>query len=456
MNLNLSTSNFFKELAQDNVQVSVIMPVYNGENCIERSVKSVLSQTDINVELICIDDGSSDNSVNILNNLHNKDNRLIVLKQNHQGAGTARNLGIEHAKGQFIAFMDADDYYPNKKVLSTLYGKACEKKVKVCGGSIIGNLEKENRTLDLDKNILQESLPFSEQKFENGYSFKESRLFYFKDYQFSFGYQRFIFDGQLIKENHICFPDYLRGQDPPFFIEAMLKANEFFALNVPTYVYIIGYKKVNWTKQKIIGYLSSINHCLDIALKNEFSELKKFWVIEFFKFTYNLLNLEQLFDRDIHKLFIKIKNKIIFFSNTQKELYEKISKSNSFEKFNKLLEVHEHSSQVPKKAIIWGIKNEYEQIKNSIYIACRKNLLDIVGYCCRKNDIDSELFNGRKVFNSDNLHKENFDLIIIANFGSFKTIKNIAEEVIKKSQNTKAKILSYRELLTPPSSNIFE
>ena len=73
MNLNLSTSNFFKELAQDNVQVSVIMPVYNGENCIERSVKSVLSQTDINVELICIDDGSSDNSVNILNNLHNKE-----------------------------------------------------------------------------------------------------------------------------------------------------------------------------------------------------------------------------------------------------------------------------------------------------------------------------------------------------------------------------------------------
>lgn len=87
--------------------VSVILPVYNGEDSILKAVHSVLGQTHRNLELIVVDDGSTDNTPALLTGL--SDERLTVLRQSNQGVSAARNRGLSHARGDYIGFIDSDD-----------------------------------------------------------------------------------------------------------------------------------------------------------------------------------------------------------------------------------------------------------------------------------------------------------------------------------------------------------
>ena len=92
------------------VKVSVIMPVYNCEDFLQVSVESILNQTLSDLELICVDDGSSDNSLNILKEYEKQDSRVKVYSLNHLGGGDARNFALSHICGEYLYFMDADDY----------------------------------------------------------------------------------------------------------------------------------------------------------------------------------------------------------------------------------------------------------------------------------------------------------------------------------------------------------
>lgn len=90
-----------------NPEVSVVMSVYNGEKYLREAIESILNQTFTNFEFIIIDDGSSDESVNIIKSLN--DSRIVFLQQENKGLATALNRGIRAAKGKYIARMDADD-----------------------------------------------------------------------------------------------------------------------------------------------------------------------------------------------------------------------------------------------------------------------------------------------------------------------------------------------------------
>lgn len=91
--------------------VSVIMPVYNNEKYLEQCLDSILHQTLKNIEIICIDDGSSDGSPEILKDFAARDNRIKLLHQENSGAGAARNFGLEQASGTFLSFLDSDDFF---------------------------------------------------------------------------------------------------------------------------------------------------------------------------------------------------------------------------------------------------------------------------------------------------------------------------------------------------------
>lgn len=91
------------------VKISVVMPVYNAEQFLKESVNSILNQTFGDLELICVDDGSSDNSLDILNEFKNNDNRVRIFSLDHQGGGNARNYGLTQIKGKYLYCMDADD-----------------------------------------------------------------------------------------------------------------------------------------------------------------------------------------------------------------------------------------------------------------------------------------------------------------------------------------------------------
>lgn len=107
------------------IKVSVIVPVYNEELHLRQCMDSICSQTLKEIEIICVDDGSTDNSLGILREYAQKDVRISVFTQQNLFAGAARNAGMRHATGKYLSFLDSDDYY-EPDMLEKMYSKAEE------------------------------------------------------------------------------------------------------------------------------------------------------------------------------------------------------------------------------------------------------------------------------------------------------------------------------------------
>ena len=90
------------------IKVSLIVPVYNTDKYLKKCLDSLLNQTLKDIEIIIINDGSKDNSDNIINSYHDK--RIKYFKQENKGIGKTRNLGIKKSQGEYLAFVDSDDY----------------------------------------------------------------------------------------------------------------------------------------------------------------------------------------------------------------------------------------------------------------------------------------------------------------------------------------------------------
>ena len=93
-----------------NPLISIIIPIYNVENFLTKTLKSVQNQTFTNFEAICINDGSTDNSADIVKSFADADKRFKWINQENQGVAAARNYGIQTAEGKYIMFLDGDDY----------------------------------------------------------------------------------------------------------------------------------------------------------------------------------------------------------------------------------------------------------------------------------------------------------------------------------------------------------
>lgn len=106
-------------------KISVVMPVYNAADYIAQAMETVLSQTLTDFELICVDDGSSDKSVEIIKSFAKKDERVKLVEISHIGVSTARNKGLLKSRGEYVIFLDADDFYENT-LLEKLYATAKE------------------------------------------------------------------------------------------------------------------------------------------------------------------------------------------------------------------------------------------------------------------------------------------------------------------------------------------
>lgn len=147
-------------------KISIIVPVYNAEKYIERCIKSLINQTLKEIEILLIDDGSQDKSAKICDEYAKKDNRIKVIHKLNEGAGISRNKGLKIATGQYIGFIDSDDYI-DKSMYEELYKKAIAENVQACfcgsnkvrSGEIIKSGEIEDIILDKEM-ILKESIPY--------------------------------------------------------------------------------------------------------------------------------------------------------------------------------------------------------------------------------------------------------------------------------------------------------
>ena len=111
--------------------ISIIVPVYNVEKYIDKCIKSILEQTYKNLQIILIDDGSQDKSGQICDEYELQDNRIEVIHKKNGGLSDARNLGIKKARGEYIGFVDSDDYI-SKNMYEDMYKIIQEKDSDVC------------------------------------------------------------------------------------------------------------------------------------------------------------------------------------------------------------------------------------------------------------------------------------------------------------------------------------
>lgn len=124
--------NKVSDLMQDNLdKISVVVPIYNAENNLDRCIQSIISQTYKNIEIWLINDGSSDNSRNIINKYEQIDFRINALHQTNRGVSAARNAGMDKATGEYIVFIDADDYV-DKHYIEKLYKGILKSGAEVC------------------------------------------------------------------------------------------------------------------------------------------------------------------------------------------------------------------------------------------------------------------------------------------------------------------------------------
>ena len=203
------------------VKVSIIMPVYNDANNLKKSINSVINQTLTDIELICVDDGSTDNSLDVLNKFAKSDKRIKVLSQKNQGSGKARNYGLKEAKGEYIAFLDSDDYIIDKNAYYKLYTESKSKNVIMASGS----LQFDSKT----DGIFTEFKCFK--------PIHELNLKKPHEYCMPWYFYKNIFKRDFLIENNIKFPDLLRGQDPVFFCEILVRIDKFLEVPVMYYCY---------------------------------------------------------------------------------------------------------------------------------------------------------------------------------------------------------------------------
>lgn len=238
--------------------VSVIVPVFNAEETLEKSIDSVICQTGLNIEIICIDDGSTDNSVRQIEMLQKKYPQVLLLEQEHQGSGQARNTGILAARGKYIAFLDSDDEFVDAEALHIMVRACDEYHAYICGSL---RLVFENGT--------EQNSPL----FKN-YQIPENGCFIeYKDFQYDYDYQSFIFSREFLIQNNIFFPQYLRYQDPPFFAKAMTVAERFFVAPVILYKYTIEPSKRKLIMKYSSHILQGIRDNLELASVNGYHKL---------------------------------------------------------------------------------------------------------------------------------------------------------------------------------------
>lgn len=245
---------------QDNAKVSIIMPVYNADKFLDRSVCALLNQTYQNIEILCINDGSKDNSLEILNKYAQTDNRVKVFNQENKGPAIARNVGLDNSTGKYIMFCDADDWYEPDMVEQMVY--TIEKQnvdFVICDTNII--LDKDHNRSGMD--IKYHYLTFSGVLNLNSCGKIQSKVHAFL--------WKKIFKKSIIDKYSIRFPDGLKSDDCLFIREYVLVSDTAFGLNKKLYNHLM-------QRQSIMGEVFALK------TKDYFDSIKtNILIAQFFK-----------------------------------------------------------------------------------------------------------------------------------------------------------------------------
>lgn len=213
------------------MKLSVIIPVYNTNKYLEKCLESIVNQTLKDIEIICIDDGSTDNSLEILNNFAKKDKRIKVLTQKNQGQSVARNAGIKAAKGEYIGFIDSDDW-ADETMFEKLYNnaKTYNSDIAMCSITMF-----DEKTGDYNTKDPYMTLDLFDKSFENrAFNYKDTLKFLFRICVVPWNK---IYKSEFLIGNNILFPEGLFFEDNVFCIEVLLNAENISIIKEPLIYY---------------------------------------------------------------------------------------------------------------------------------------------------------------------------------------------------------------------------
>lgn len=248
-------------------EISIIMPVYNAEKWIKRSLASCQNQTFSDLEIICVDDCSQDHSVEIIKAEQEKDKRIVLLQnEKNMGAGPTRNRAFSVAKGKYLAFIDADDFY-ELDAMETLYRLIQKYKTKV----VFANW-----------NIYQDGVKIPQKKYEKKLYTVDKAA----DGFFISPWAK-LMDLDFIRQNHICFEPRFFVDDCLFQFKILASCDQIYLTDACVYNWsqenVSSITKVKCGSQRAFDFLEAMKSCYQYmqqkkpTMFNPQSEAEKFY-----------------------------------------------------------------------------------------------------------------------------------------------------------------------------------
>ena len=201
------------------------MPVFNESKYLDRSINSVIKQNMVNKELICVNDGSTDDSKIIIEKYAEKHDFIKVINQNHKGVSHARNVGLKESNGTYISFLDADDEFLNTIALQSMFDVAIENNANVVSSNI--KRKDENGQILIDSNYLRNYYNY----------FPINTIINSEDYGIPWAFYKNIYKKSFLEENNITFPSLNKGSDMVFLTNVLKSVETIPVINKNLYAY---------------------------------------------------------------------------------------------------------------------------------------------------------------------------------------------------------------------------
>ena len=271
----------------EDVKVSIIIPVYNVQKYLRQCLDSVTNQTLKEIQIICINDGSTDGSTDILEEYAQKDDRILVVNQENSGCAVARKTGLKHSNGEYIEFVDSDDWL-ELDALEKTYNNAVSNDSDVVLFPICRYDQMENKFFVSGSNVKDY---FDDDSIDyNNFTFKLKDIKPFLlNSSFSVWFK--LYKSEFIKGyDDFYFPKDMNFEDVPFHVQVMIRANKISFC--PGKIY--NYRTSNmdsitnsvYVKERIFDIFQVINHVEKILIENGLIEEFNF---EFIRFKINQL-----------------------------------------------------------------------------------------------------------------------------------------------------------------------
>ena len=246
-------------------KISIIIPVYKVEAYLPKCIESVLAQTFTDFEVICVNDGSPDNCSKILEKYAQKDKRIRIVDQENQGLSMARNNGLKHANGDYILFLDSDDFI-HPQLLEICYTLAEKEKVQMI-------------SFNFQRVQIEDSISFSSYQMDNlKYVLTDTPLYYQtkrNKHKISFSAWSKLYKKDLIKD--LSFIPGITMEDYPHTYAVLARKPKTVILDIPLYYYTSNPESISATKmtsKKIQDYQIGLNSVITIYEKASQKEKK--------------------------------------------------------------------------------------------------------------------------------------------------------------------------------------